>query len=152
MPPWAPAGTQYAGFWIRVAANVLDGLILSAINTVIVLLSEGWLVSHLPSGVGSVSRPAPGIELGPVVAIGFIIGSWIAFGATPGKMMCRLRIVDEASGRKPTPWQCIGRYVLAVVGVACAGIGYLWIAIDPRRQGWHDKIVRTLVVHRGRAA
>jgi len=139
---------RYAGFWIRVAANALDGLILSAINTaIVVIFQEAWL-QHLPSGVGSVSGRAPGIELGPVVAVCFIIGSWIAFGATPGKMMCRLRIVDEVSGRKPTPWQCIGRYVIAVVGVACAGIGYLWIAIDPRGQGWHDKIVRTLVVRR----
>jgi uncharacterized RDD family membrane protein YckC len=38
---------------------------------------------------------------------------------------------------------------MALIAVACVGIGYVWIAIDPRRQGWHDKIVRTLVVRRG---
>jgi uncharacterized RDD family membrane protein YckC len=37
---------------------------------------------------------------------------------------------------------------MALVGILCAGIGYLWIVIDPRNQGWHDKIVRTLVVRR----
>jgi uncharacterized RDD family membrane protein YckC len=38
-----------------------------------------------------------------------------------------------------------------VLDVACLGVGYLYIAIDPRNQGWHDKIVRTLVVRRGSA-
>jgi uncharacterized RDD family membrane protein YckC len=56
--------------------------------------------------------------------------------------------VDEPTGGRPTAWQCIGRYVMALVGILCVGLGYLWIVIDPRRQGWHDKLVRTLVVRR----
>jgi uncharacterized RDD family membrane protein YckC len=35
---------------------------------------------------------------------------------------------------------------MAVVASFCIGIGYLWIAFDPRKQGWHDKIVRTIVI------
>ena len=82
--------------------------------------------------------------LPPLVIIGF----WIALGASPGKMICGLRIVDEPTGGGRSLWQCIGRYFMALVGVPCVGIGYLWIVIDPRKQGWHDKIVRTLVVRR----
>jgi hypothetical protein len=75
-----------------------------------------------------------------------IIGSWIVFGASPGKMMCRIRIIDEPTGGRPTPWQCIGRYFMALIGVLWSASA-IWIVIDPRRQGWHDKLVRTLVVH-----
>ena len=39
---------------------------------------------------------------------------------------------------------------MALISIACVGLGYLWIVIDPRRQGWHDKIVRTLVIREAR--
>jgi len=127
-----PDAGRYAGFWIRVAANVLDALIIGAINQALLLTTGGSLV------------------LAGVVPPVLIIGSWIALGASPGKMICRLRIVDEPTGGRPTVWQCIGRYFMALVAILCAGVGYFWIAIDPRRQGWHDKIVRTLVIREAR--
>lgn len=126
-----PDSARYAGFWIRVAANVLDVLIIAAINQVLLFAIGGW---SMFAGV-----------IPPLI----IIGSWIALGASPGKMMCRIRIVDEPTGGRPTAWQCIGRYVMAVVGALCVGLGFLRIAIDPRRQGWHDQVVRTFVVRRG---
>jgi uncharacterized RDD family membrane protein YckC len=146
-----PDAARFAGFWIRVFANVLDGLVLSAVNVAVLLAVETWETHNFPSGVASVSGRHPGAALfallsPPIV----IIGSWIAFGASPGKMMCRIRIVDEPSGGRLTAWQCIGRYFMALVAIGCAGIGYLWIVIDRRRQGWHDKVVRTLVVRDGR--
>jgi uncharacterized RDD family membrane protein YckC len=145
-PPGSP---RYAGFWIRVFANVLDVLWLSAVNTVILwILVDGQ--SHLGPGVGSVSAGVgeAAVQFGALLPAVVIVGFWILKGATPGKMMCRLHIVDEVSGRRPTVWQCIGRYVLGVIVIAAGGIGYFWIALDRRHQGWHDKIVRTLVVRR----
>ena len=148
MPPTA-AASRYAGFWVRVGANVLDLLWLGAVNTVIL-----WVVadrqSHLEPGVGSVSAgiAETALQLGAVLPAAVIVGFWILKGATPGKMMCRLRIVDEPTGGRPSAWQCIGRYFMAGIAIGLAGIGYFWIAIDPRKQGWHDKIVRTLVVRR----
>ena len=158
MPPWAPAGTRYAGFWVRVGANALDLLWLGAIHMAIRLVTGAALPTSVqvrsgPAGIG-IGSMTMGAEPGPVDLFGAIfppiaiLAFWIVLGATPGKMACRLRIVDEATGRRPTAWQCIGRYVTALVAVAAAGIGYVWIAIDPRHQGWHDKIVRTLVVRR----
>ena len=85
-----------------------------------------------------------GTLLSPLVVVGF----WIARGATPGKMICGLRIIDSRTGGHPTPWQFVGRYVMQFVSAACAGLGYPWIAIDARKQAWHDKIVGTVVVRR----
>jgi uncharacterized RDD family membrane protein YckC len=149
--------TRYAGFWIRVFANVLDLLMLGAVNQALLLATGGWRVfggggegasiGAVWISIGSSQAVVAGI-LPPVV----IIGSWIALGASPGKLICGLRIVDEPTGGRPSTWQCIARYFMALVALACAGIGYFYIAIDPRKQGWHDKIVRTLVVHRQRAS
>jgi uncharacterized RDD family membrane protein YckC len=143
--------TRYAGFWIRVAANVLDVLILGAINQALLLATGGWRVfdgggegaaiGAVWISIGSSQAVVAGI-VPPIV----IIGSWIALGASPGKLMLGLRIVDEPTGGRPSAWQCIGRYFMALVALACAGIGYVYIAIDPRKQGWHDKFVRTLVI------
>jgi uncharacterized RDD family membrane protein YckC len=142
--------TRYAGFWIRVGANVLDVLALAAISQ----------VAHLATGGASVLNPGPAmgrvavslgfadIVVGGIIPPLVIISCWIALGASPGKLLLGLRIVDEATGGRPTAWQCIGRYVMALVGILCAGVGYLWIAVDRRNQGWHDKVVRTLVVRR----
>lgn len=147
-----PGSDRYAGFWIRVAANALDVLILAAVNQVLLFATGGWRVfgGGGGTGIGAISLYLGSSEI--VVAGIFppvvIIGSWIALGASPGKLMLRLRIVDEPTGGRPTAWQCIGRYFMALVGILCVGLGYFWIIIDPRRQGWHDKIVRTLVVRR----
>jgi uncharacterized RDD family membrane protein YckC len=145
----APASARYAGFWIRVLANALDVLWMGALNTAV------WLIvfagpRQLPPGVGSESAGIAEaiVESGILLPPLLVVGCWLAWGATPGKMVFGLRIIDESTGGRPTVWQCIGRYVMALVSIACVGLGYLWIVIDPRRQGWHDKIVRTLVIRR----
>jgi uncharacterized RDD family membrane protein YckC len=148
-----PGSDRYAGFWIRVFANVLDVLLLAAINQALLFLTGGWRVFGGAAGtnIGAISMTlgsAQVIVSGIVPAI-VIIGCWIALGASAGKLILGLRIVDEPTGGRPTAWQCIGRYVTALIGILCVGLGYVWIAIDPRKQGWHDKLVRTLVV-RGR--
>ena len=125
-----PDAPRYAGFWIRAFASWLDVLWMSAVNMALVLIQG--------------RQPLP---LSAAVVFAVIVTSfWIWKGATPGKMMCRLRIIDEATGGPPTAWQCIGRYLMVLIVFGLAGIGYLWIAIDARKQGWHDKVVRTLVV------
>ena len=147
-----PGSDRYAGFWIRVFANVLDVLLLAAVNQALLFATGGWRVfgGGEGLGIGAISLVLGSSQvvvagiLPPVVIIGF----WIALGASPGKLMLRLRIVDEPTGGRPTAWQCIGRYFMALIGILCVGLGYLWIAIDPRKQGWHDKLVRTLVVRR----
>lgn len=136
-------------------ANVLDVLWMGALNTALWLVVFAWLwLQPLPPGVGSVSAGiseailVSGILL-PLLVV--VVPCWIVWGATPGKIMIGLRIVDEPTGGRPGAWQCIGRWVMAIVGVLCVGLGFLWIAIDPRKQGWHDKLVRTFVVRRRQA-
>jgi uncharacterized RDD family membrane protein YckC len=146
-----PDAPRYAGFWIRFWANGLDLLMYGALQTVVVMVVEAVLSeATLPPGVGSVSRgphvdPLT-VQIGTLWSPLVVVGFWIAKGATPGKMICGLRIVDSRTGRHPTPWQFVGRYLLQFLSAACAGLGYLWIAIDARNQAWHDKIVGTVVV------
>ena len=42
--------------------------------------------------------------------------------------------------------QAIGRYLGYYVSIFGLMIGFAWVAFDPRKQGWHDKLARTLVI------
>jgi uncharacterized RDD family membrane protein YckC len=137
---------RYGGFWIRVAANVLDLLIIGAVNRAMVATGSGAWVGITNTAVGK--GPANYDITAPLLVIVAVIGFWIVWGATPGKMLLRLRIVDADNGQRAKAWQCVGRYFMALLALAPVGIGYLWIAIDPRKQGWHDKIASTAVVRR----
>lgn len=70
---------------------------------------------------------------------------WTLWGATPGKLFWRLRIVDR-QGRRLTPARAALRCLTYGLAALPARLGFLPILWDPRRQGWHDRLAGTLVV------
>ena len=137
-----PVSPSYAGFWIRLAAHVIDSLIILAVGFAMVLLLFGGMPQPDPT-----AAPGPAIDLvlGLVVAIAVVI-FWRTRGATPGKMLCGLRIVDSTTLGPLSTGQCIGRYLAYIVSALPLLLGYLWIAVDRRKQGFHDKLASTFVV------
>jgi uncharacterized RDD family membrane protein YckC len=79
----------------------------------------------------------------PAIAV---IAFWVARQATPGKMVFGARIVDARTGNSLTVRQSIGRYLGYFVSTIPFGLGLIWVAFDPRKQGWHDKLAGTVVV------
>ena len=77
-----------------------------------------------------------------------IIGFWVWKAATPGKMLVSAQIVDAKTMGKPSTGQLIVRYIGYFISAFVFCIGFLWVAFDKRKQGWHDKIAGTLVVRR----
>ena len=70
---------------------------------------------------------------------------WVLVGKTPGKALLGLRVVRVDD--RPVGW---GTAVVRAVGYAVSSImmvGFVWIAIDRRRQGFHDKMAGTFVVY-----
>ncbi len=80
----------------------------------------------------------------PAVAV---ILFWKYRGATPGKMAISARIVNATSGGAPSTGQLVGRYFAYLVSALPFGLGFIWIAIDRRKQGFHDKLAGTAVVY-----
>jgi uncharacterized RDD family membrane protein YckC len=73
------------------------------------------------------------------------------FGQTPGKFVAGIIVVD-AEGRTPgvavaIPREMVGKFVATAV----LGAGLAWVLLDPKRQGWHDKIAGTYVVRKAGA-
>jgi uncharacterized RDD family membrane protein YckC len=80
-----------------------------------------------------------------------IIVFWIYKSATPGKMIFGAKIVDARTGGPMTTGQAIGRYLGYYVSLFTLCIGFLWVAFDSRKQGFHDKLANTVVIRARRA-
>ena len=133
---------KYVGFWARVGATLIDGIILIVITGPILTIYYGesyWTNESLVAG------PLDFIlsYVFPAVAI---IWFWVAKQATPGKMAVHAKIVDARTGNVPSTGQFVGRYFAYILSGLPLGLGFIWVAFDSRKQGWHDKLAGTIVV------
>jgi uncharacterized RDD family membrane protein YckC len=131
---------DYAGFWPRAAAAVLDALVVIVILVPMMVLGFGMRrVSLDPT--------AHSWDLLAFAAIGAaVVGFWRFYGATPGKSALALKIVDARDGGAPSSLQLLVRFFAYLVSALPLYLGFFWIAVDRRKQGWHDKIARTVVI------
>ena len=131
-------GVELAGFWPRAAAQLLDAAWMIPVGLVLVLLGD-----FARGGRGL--SPGSDILLQLISAL-LIILFWASRQATPGKILMRLRVIDAETGGTP-PWpRLVARYFGYILSSIPLGLGYLWMLWDPRRQCWHDRLARTLVV------
>jgi len=133
---------EYVGFWARVGASIIDTLLVMVICMPLVTWYYGadyWLTAAFIRG------PADFVINWILPAIAIVL-FWIYRQATPGKMVISARIVDARTGGKPTTGQLIGRYLGYYVSTIPLCLGFIWVGLDPRKQGWHDKLAGTVVV------
>lgn len=74
---------------------------------------------------------------------------WFKKQASIGKMAISAKIVDARTGGVPTKGQLIGRFFAYFLSFLPLGFGFLWIAFDSKKQGWHDKLAGTAVIYVG---
>jgi uncharacterized RDD family membrane protein YckC len=139
-----PDTVEYAGFWIRVGASIIDSILLMMIIYPILYAVYGW--AGLDYGVAMRTTGFVDILLTWILPVVAVIWFWTAKQATPGKMLLSLRVVDAKTGGNLTVGQSIVRYVGYFVSAIPFGLGLIWVGIDSKKQGWHDKIAGTVVV------
>ena len=61
-------------------------------------------------------------------------------------MATKLKIVDAKTGNKLSVGQAIGRYFAYIPAILPLGLGLIWVGIDKKKQGWHDKLAGTVVI------
>jgi len=143
---------RYAGFWRRVAASVLDGLIQAGLS-IVVLIVAMLAIDPGPSG----EDPNP-VAVGVYYVASWVIG-WLYFAlmhssarqATIGKRAMGIKVVS-LEGERITFAHATGRYFAYLLSGILLGIGYLMAAFTARKQGLHDMIASTLVVSRDATA
>jgi uncharacterized RDD family membrane protein YckC/RNA polymerase subunit RPABC4/transcription elongation factor Spt4 len=149
---YIPPQIRYAGFWSRFFALVLDLIFVPLIFSPLIIGSMvvAYFLGNLYSNIidtDYIYQFTGGIGLITYSIIFFfyyLIGH--SFGSTIGKKIMGIRLVTF-NGSRPGFWRAlvretIGRFIASIIFY----LGYLWIAWDSHKQGWHDKIVGTFCI------
>lgn len=140
--------TVYAGFWIRVVGAILDSIAVWVLQIVLTMILGAMVEMFMPATGGD--SIASVVMLGlfsSAVGLAYYVVFTGACGQTPGKMVLRLKVV-RSDGSSMTYGRAflrevIGKFISGII----LGIGYLMVAFDERKQGLHDKIADTCVIH-----
>ncbi|MEM6582118.1 MAG: RDD family protein [Pseudomonadota bacterium] len=138
-------GQDYAGFWIRLGATLIDTLVFMLVFSIPLTLIYGvdyWQSETMSNGFWD-------ILLTYIAPIALTIWFWVRYLGTPGKMMLGLSVVDADTGGPISTPKAVGRYLGYFVSTIPLLLGFVWIGFDKRKQGFHDKLAGTAVV-RGR--
>ena len=139
VPSAEPAAPEIAvecmGFWIRVAAAIIDYLVISVISSLFSLILQ---VGAFPFQVGAfLSFPV------------FWLYHWLFIGLkgqTLGKMAVGIKVVDAAGSVPGLSRAALREIPGKILSTIAIFLGFLWVIWDERKQGWHDKIANTHVV------
>lgn len=147
----AGGGSDYAGFWLRLVAMILDGIIFGClfgipflVLAIMLLGIEGYIETF--GGQQSFAQQALfniiSLLVNAVIYAAFEASPW---QATPGKKILRLRVTD-LDGDRPSFARAFGRNAGKIVSFAIVFIGYLMAGFTERKQALHDIMAGCLVV------
>jgi len=127
LPPVISSATlPRAGFWIRLAAVVLDAI----------------LVGMMCGFLGSIWH---GFGVFPFWFAVYCAAMWATKGTTIGGIICSLKVVRLDD--RPLDWGvAVVRTLGGFLSLFVAGLGFIWVAFDDEKQSWHDKIAGTTIV------
>ena len=139
--PVGPDRVAYGGFWIRVVAYIIDGILLTIVCGVvdrllgINILATDW--DHYD----------------PLANVISLVIGWLYFallesserGATVGKMVMGLRVVTS-DGQRLRFMNATGRYFAKILSAIILCIGFIMVAFTDKKRGLHDIIAGTLVI------
>ena len=156
---------RYATFNARILAAMLDTLISLLPFTLLGLLVQ-FSTPQVPDPIlmklssGGTLTPA---EFGVlkqqawfafgnlfsqfIVITAIVTALWVKFGATPGKMILGIMVVDSKTNQKPGIWQSLIRAFGYIISTVPLMIGLFWMNFDKKKQCWHDKMAGTVVIY-----
>jgi uncharacterized RDD family membrane protein YckC len=146
-----PATLCYAGFWIRFAAKLVDWIIVGVADTIVryglgffMVIPDVSQPSNM-RGFFAMSIISTLVQLAIAVSYStFFVGK---YAATPGKMVCSLKIVTPEGG-KVSYSRAFGRYFAEILSGMIFAIGYIMAAFDDEKRALHDRICSTRVIRK----
>jgi uncharacterized RDD family membrane protein YckC len=142
-PPLAPR--RYAGLATRVLAFAVDVMVVNVVGWfVAVIIALGVSFIGVPDEVAAVL-----VAIGSLIAllwsIGYFAFFWSTTGQTLGNRILGIRVIDARTLQPPPPRRAVRRFFCLILAALPFCLGFLWILVDDRRRGWHDKLARTVV-------
>lgn len=148
----------YASFWRRVAAFVIDNLILA----IPVWIISGFFSTYYMPQLMANRTQEEMAALFPLLFLGMILANLFFFvlfilytsimessskQATVGKMALGIKVVDK-NGQRLHFWHAVGRNLSKVVSYFVMYFGFFMAAFTRQRQGLHDMMAATFVVNK----
>lgn len=155
---------SYAGFWIRFLASFFDTLLLALpIAIFIYFISDGnWFdlstykqnIQYALSGNAQQalsSQPEVSLKW-ELIFEGAVLIATIIFwrkskGATPGKKLVHIKVVDAQTQEEITTKQAITRSLAYIPAILILMIGFLMVAFRKDKRGLHDLLANTIVIY-----
>ena len=126
------AAIEYMGFWVRLGARLVDGIVLMLFAMFLARLGTAGLAVLL------------------LVVWAYFVSFTVWRGQTLGKIAFGIQVINSR-GENPTLFQAILREVPGkIVSELCLFLGYAWAGWDPQKRAWHDYIGGTYVVRKRR--
>ena len=168
-------GWTYVGFWRRALAFAIDAVLLSIVfYAVLFAFFARSFATFAPASLrpssftidpvtGRVTAMSPEEIAAMQQMFGFVIALWAVFfvigvlyhsllwwrfGATVGQLALGIQIRRETDGSRIGLGRAVVRYIGYILSGWILFFGFIWVAIDARKQGWHDKIAGTVAVRR----
>jgi uncharacterized RDD family membrane protein YckC len=144
MPKMQDQEIEYAGFWVRTGATIIDTLLTMLVTFPLLISIYGW--GYFDGETKDLIAGPADFLISWVFPVVAVITFWVLKQATPGKMAISAKVVDAATGKPASTAQLIGRYFAYIISTLPLCLGFFWIAFDKRKQGWHDKLAGTVVI------
>jgi uncharacterized RDD family membrane protein YckC len=139
---------QYAGFWIRLVARLIDNTITSIAGYIfqIPLLVVMARMDKKTPDLGMLIGAAAVAVVLSLAASGYY-EAWflVKKGATPGKMILGLKVI-RARGGEMTWGLSLGRFFAHMLSAFTLYIGYMMAGWDEEKRALHDRVCDTCVV------
>ena len=135
-------GDEYAGFWMRLLAWIIDSVIVA-----IGLAFTGPLfaIAERLDSDSSSTGFAVGVVRLIIVAAYYVVLTGVR-GQTVDKMALGVRVVGRDGGVSGLGYAALREAVGKFISAIALFLGFLWIGWDSEKRGWHDKIAGTRVV------
>ena len=156
--------TQYAGFWLRLGALIIDGIIIGIVQFIIIFPLLGLMGLASFSALQNIDSEnmsneeamaiLPGLIGAAVVLwMASLVVQWLYYAlmessakqATLGKMAVGIRVTDMNGGRISF-MRATGRYFGKILSALIMCVGYLMAAFTEKKQALHDLMAGCLVV------
>jgi uncharacterized RDD family membrane protein YckC len=142
----APSPFRYAGFWIRVPAALIDGVLLFAISTGIDVMSGSTFLQAVGFG-NSIwdTRQSVLFAVDTIIDTTYSVVFVTKYGGTLGKLACGIRVIT-AEGNRLTYRHSLARALAQWLSTIPCGLGFVLAAFDGQKRALHDMICNTRVI------
>jgi uncharacterized RDD family membrane protein YckC len=153
--PEAPAGPapgmRFAGGGARLAAFIIDWIVMAIVFVLLLFLLGAIVVALLGSSGSEGAGPAVvGMALSvlafAVFNVMYFPWSWSRGGQSIGMRLMAIKVVRDRDGGPVTFVAAVLRLLGYYLNHLTLLVGFAWILVDKRKRGWHDLLAGTCVV------